>query len=274
MKCEKIPLKTQGAYLETYFLDARPRLKHSHIRPLVLICPGGGYRMVSEREAEPVAMAFAAKGFHTAVLTYPVAPVRFPQALYALGEAMAWIRAHAEENHIDPQKIAVSGYSAGGHLAASLGVFWKEAFLTEAIGCKPEELRPNALILGYPVITSGEFAHRPSFERLLGEAPEEALLEKVSLEKQVTADVPPTFLWHTYTDELVPVENSLLFANALHKAGVPMELHIYSTGVHGLSLANKVTEGAEIARLCPDCEGWIELACAWLRRETGYLLSI
>ena len=268
MKYQRIHFQTPDAYLDTYFLDASPQLLHSDVRPLVLVCPGGGYLMNSDREAEPIALAFAAQGFHAAVLRYPVAPARFPSALYALGEAMLWLRAHAEENHIDPQQIIVSGYSAGGHLAASLGVFWHKPFLSRHLQCDAALLRPAALLLGYPVITSGEFAHRNSFIRLLGEDATEEALAEVSLEKHVTSQTPPAFLWHTYTDELVPVENSMLFADALRKAGVPFELHIYSTGIHGLALSGKVTEEPEIVRVCDACTGWVELACAWLRRQT------
>ena len=120
------------------------------------------------------------------------------------------LREHAKEWHIDPHKIVVEGCSAGGHLAASLGVFWDEDFLAESQGLSASEhelLRPDGLLLCYPVITSGEFAHRGSFENLLGSRQEE-LGEKLSLEKQVTNKVPKTFIWHTFADQSVPVENS------------------------------------------------------------------
>jgi len=271
MKCTRIVLEGYNATLDTYFLDESPEMTNSHLRPLVLVCPGGGYSFCSDREAEPIALAFASRGFHAAVLRYPVEPARFPDALCSLGAAMLWLRAHAAENRIDVEKITVTGYSAGGHLAASLGVFWNKPFLSEKLGCAPEQLRPANLVLSYPVITGGEFAHRNSFNRLVGEDASQETLEFVSLEKQVTGDVPPTFLWHTYTDELVPVENSLLFATALRKASVPFELHIYSLGEHGLSLANEVTEQPVApthgTRVCLPCAGWIDLAAAWLRRQ-------
>lgn len=269
MRCERIPLSTGDAYLETFFLDPSPVLKYSLKRPLILICPGGGYELTSDREGEPLAVAFAAQGFHTAVLRYPVYPALFPAALCALGAAMLWLREHAEENHIDPQQIFVSGYSAGGHLAASLGVFWHESFLAERLGCDSEQLRPNGQLLGYPVITSGQFAHRSSIDHLLGKDAGTELVDYVSLENRVSPLTPPTFLWHTYTDEIVPVENALLFTNALRRADVPFELHIYSMGEHGLSLASKVTENHLGQRVCPACAGWMDLACAWIRRQTG-----
>lgn len=269
MRLERIHLTTPGAYMDCYFLDTSDKLRYSTDRPVVVICPGGGYLRTSDREGEPIAMAFAAQGFHTVVLRYPCAPARFPAALYALGEAFWWLRRHARDYSLDPDHIAVSGYSAGGHLAASLGVFWQEPFLSGHLGCGPEDICPNAMILGYPVITSGEYAHRGSFQNLLGEEPDPALLEYVSLEKRVTEAAPPAFLWHTWTDQVVPVENTLLLAASLRAAGVPFELHIYSTGEHGLGLAGKVTENHLGQRVCPACEGWISLACAWLHRQCG-----
>lgn len=269
MRLERISLNTVGAYMDCYFLDTSDKLRYSTNRPVVVICPGGGYLRTSDREGEPIAMAFAAQGFHTVVLRYPCAPTRFPIALYSLAEAVLWLRNHAQVYSLDPDHIAISGYSAGGHLAASLGVFWQESFLSEYLVCQPEDIRPNAMILGYPVITSGEFAHRNSFINLLGEEPDPALLEYVSLEKRVTSATPPAFLWHTVTDELVPVENTLLLALAMQAASVPYELHIYSVGEHGLGLAGKVTENHLGERVCPACEGWITLACDWLHRQSG-----
>lgn len=269
MRLERIHLNTPDAYMDCYFLDISDKLRYSKHRPVVVICPGGGYLRTSDREGEPIAMAFAAQGFHAVVLRYPCAPTRFPVALYALGEAMLWLRSHAEEYSLDPAQIAVSGYSAGGHLAASLGVFWQEDFLTNHLGCTPQDIRPNAMILGYPVITSGEFAHRNSFRNLLGENADPALLEYVSLEKRVSKATPPAFLWSTFSDEIVPVENTLLLASALRVASVPFELHIYSVGEHGLGLASKVTENHLGQRVCSACEGWIELACSWWHRQSG-----
>ncbi len=269
---QRIDLPTPGAYLETYFLSASDRLKNSQSRPLVLICPGGGYAYTTDREAEPLALAFASRGYHAAVLRYPCAPARFPTALVSLSQAVLWLRRHAEEFHIDPERLCVSGYSAGGHLAASLGVFWNEAFLHELLGCAAEDIRPQALLLGYPVITdAGTVGDRYSIANLVGQEADDEALAFQSLHQRVTDSVPPTFLWHTDTDELVAVENSILFAAALKRCGVSLEMHIYSLGEHGLSLSNAVTadtlEGKE--RVCPDCTGWIDLAGSWLRRQFG-----
>ena len=267
MDYQRISIGTEGAVLETYFLDKSSALKNSASRPLVVICPGGGYEYCSDREAEPMAMAFCSRGFHACVLRYPCAPARFPTQLITLAQTMAWLRAHAEEKHVDSNAITVCGFSAGGHLAASLGVFWNSEFLQEQTGLLPEQVKPNRMVLGYPVITAGEFISEETFHNLLGDDFDNAALrEQVSLEKAVTKDTPPTFLWTTSCDTVVPVESSLLFAAALRRADVPFEAHFYSVGPHGLSLANEVTENAAGVGVEPACEGWIDLAAAWLRR--------
>ena len=170
MNCEKIAIGNDGACLETYFLGAFPDLLNSHRRPAVLICPGGAYCVCSDREAEPIALALCARGISAAVLRYPCAPAaRFPVQLCAAAQAVAWLKGHAEENNLDPLQISIMGFSAGGHLAASLGVFWDRPFLARETGLSPEDMRPAKLVLGYPVITSGEFITQPSFLHLLGE---------------------------------------------------------------------------------------------------------
>ena len=268
---QRIELAVEGAYLETYFLDYSDRLKNSVSRPVILICPGGGYGYTTDREAEPLALAFASRGYHAAVLRYPCAPVRYPKALVSLAQAVLWLRGHAGEYHMNAQKLCVAGFSAGGHLAASLGVFWHRDFLTEMLGCAAEDIRPQALLLGYPVITDGDKGDYYTLRNLLGK---EATAEEVAfqcLENHVTDKTPPTFLWSTDTDELVPIRNSLVFSAALGAAGVSQEVHIYSVGEHGLSLANAVTEDTlpGKTRVNDDCTGWIDMAARWLKRQFG-----
>lgn len=235
-------------------------------RPLVLVCPGGGYGRTSDREAESMALQFLAMGYHAAVLRYSCAPAKYPTALMELASSMALLRRKAEEWHIDADRIVVQGCSAGGHLAASLGMFWDEDFLAEGIGLAATEhelLRPNAMILCYPVITSGEFAHRGSFANLLGDR-EAELGEKMSLEKQVSEKTPKAFIWHTFADQSVPVENSLLLVSALRRAGIPTEFHMYPKGAHGLALANYLTATSDGRAIQPECTSWIQLAHTWM----------
>ena len=251
--------------LYTYFLESSPEMRPDEKRPLILVCPGGGYHFTSDREAEPIAIQYLSMGFHAAVLRYSVAPARFPVALCQVAGAVAYLKQHAEEYHIDPDKIYVQGFSAGGHLTASLGVFWNRPFLSDALGMENEMFRPAGLILGYPVIKSGEFAHEGSFRNLLGDR-YDAMAEEMSLEKQVTKDTPPTFLWHTAEDNVVPVENSVLFFMALKNAGVPAELHIYPYGPHGLALASDETDNGTGNMIREECQSWIGLVKTWLKK--------
>lgn len=261
-----------GAVLTCYLKDNTEGRPHAR-RRAVVICPGGGYEFCSTREAEPVAMQFLAMDCQAFVLSYSTAPASFPAALRELALAVAVIRAHAREWHIDEKRVIVCGFSAGGHLAASLGVFWDREFVWEALGLKKkEEARPDGLILAYPVISSGEFAHRGSFEHLTGLSGERkernGLRELLSLERQTGPQTPPVFMWHTAADATVPVENSLLFAMALRKAGVSLELHIFPEGRHGLALASQETakdmDDGRGTYVVPACQQWIRLAGVWL----------
>lgn len=266
---KKIEIKARGmeavGNLYTYFLDSSIEMRPNEKRPVILMCPGGGYEMTSDREAEPMAMQFLAMGYHVAILRYSVCPVRYPAALLQVAESVLYLKEHANEYHIDPEKIVVQGCSAGGHLAANYGIAWNSPFLTKLMGMEndPERLCVAGLLLCYPVITSGEKAHEESFRNLLGEQYEEKK-EELSLENQVTPDTPPTFLWHTATDETVPVENSLYFFQACLQQGVSAELHIYPVGGHGLSLANEETCRANGIGVQKECQSWIGLAQTWL----------
>lgn len=253
---------TTNAKLYTYLWDHSEEL-YPVLRPMIILCPGGGYVMTSDREAEALAIKFMAMGCHAAVLRYSVAPAVYPTALLELAKAVALIREHAKEWHIDTNKILLQGSSAGGHLAASLGVFWKERFLSERLGVATEQLRPNGLILSYPVITSKEYAHLGSFVNLLGDSYERGI-EKMSLEDQVSADTPKTFIWHTFSDDCVPVENALLFVLALRKYHIPTEFHMYPVGNHGLATAGELTKCRDGSGLQKECESWMPLVETWL----------
>lgn len=239
-------------------------------RPLIIICPGGGYNHLSDREGELLALQYLSMGFHAAVLRYSVTPAVYPTPLTELAKAMATVRKHADEWHIEENKILVQGSSAGGHLAGLLGCYWNKEWLAEQIAEGNKELlRPNGLILSYPVITSGEFAHRGSFDMLIGEAADaqrrEKLLEELSLEKQVTEDTPPTFIWHTYEDGAVPAENSLLFVQALRRKNIPVEFHLYPKGGHGLGLGTELTCSSSGKEIRPEINTWIHMAETFIR---------
>ena len=248
----KVKDTEETAKLYTYFLDNSREIAPERVRPVIVICPGGGYEWVSEREAEPIALKFVGAGYHAVVLHYSVAPAaHYPTALRQLAWTVAHLREHAAEYHIDPNKVVVAGFSAGGHLAASLGVHWRELGLP----------RPDGMILSYPVITAGKYAHRGSIQNLAGSDDP----GWYSLETQVTEDTPPAFFWHTVTDPEVPVQNSLLLAGALSAAGVRYEMHLYPRGVHGLSLATPEVDEPEKHRVAdPHIAGWFGQCLEWL----------
>ena len=250
-----------NAALYLYLLDDSPSIA-IHKRPMIVICPGGGYAFTSDREAEIVALQFCAMGYHAAVLRYSVKPAVFPTAILEVGKSVALIREHAAEWFVDSEKIVVLGFSAGGHLAASYGTHWNQDWVKESLQKESEVLRPNAMILGYPVITSGEFAHIASFKNLLGEN-YEAKKASLSLENCVTENTPRAFVWHACADAIVPVQNSLLFANALLAQGIPVEFHIFEKGGHGLSLANRLT-GYDDNGLERAAQAWITLVHRWM----------
>lgn len=268
MKFEKFDVAGEGsqeyAALYAYLLDDSPELAIEE-RPMVIVCPGGGYGMTSDREAEIVAMQFLAFGYHAAVLRYSVAPSVYPAAILELGRAVNLIREHAQEWMVNSDQIVVSGFSAGGHMVASYCVAWNQKWMAEKLLVESKKLKPNGLILGYPVITSGEYAHQNSFENLLGEE-YEAKKEEMSLENLVNEDVPRTFIWHTYEDGAVPVQNSLLMVNALVAHHIPTEYHMFEKGDHGLSLANRISQSANGSGIQPGCEKWIELVHQWMER--------
>ena len=246
-----------GGKLELYLRSPAPAMPNALRRPLVLVVPGGGYEHVSAREADPVALQFAAAGYHTAVLDYAVGekaqnwlPMR------QLAEAIGLVRAHAAAWHVLPGKIAVCGFSAGGHLALSGAVL--------DIPGESAQPRPDAVILGYPVITAGEHAHRGSFAQLAGSA-DLAVQQQFTLEDKITPRTPPVFVWHTMEDGTVPVENTLMLLQALHKAGVPCEAHLLEKGVHGTSISTAEVDAQSVHR-----HHWVKLAVEWLNDTFGF----
>lgn len=255
--------------LYTYLLDRSEAMPMQIKRPAVIICPGGGYSFKSDREGEPVAMRFLAAGIHAFVLQYSVSPSLYPSAVLELAAAVKLVRENAESWGICPDRIFIAGFSAGGHLCASLGTLWDEQLFEKAFDWnkgKEKNWRPDGMILSYPVITFGEFGHAGSRNNLLGPDISLEQARLLSLETRVGLEAVPAFLWHTYEDGAVPVENSLQFAMALRKAKVPFELHIYEKGGHGLSLCDETTAQNE-GQLLPDNANWIQMAIRWAKRE-------
>jgi acetyl esterase/lipase len=220
----------------------------------VIVCPGGGYARHAPHEADPIARWLTGLGLAAFVLEYRVAPHRHPLPLHDAQRAIRLVRSSAADWRIRPDRVAMLGFSAGGHVAATAGTHFDAGDAHAADPIEQENSRPDALILCYAVITFAEHRHQGSLENLLGPDAPAALREQLSLERQVTPQTPPTFLWHTADDASVPVENSLLFASALGRRGVPFALHVYPHGRHGLGLATDD----------PQVSTWTDLCARWL----------
>lgn len=264
MTCETIYLRPddKDVRLETYVSKKSGDMWWTPPRPCMLILPGGAYYFLAEREAEPAAKAFLAEGFNCFVLYYSLGEkAEFPRPLQDVSLAIAHIKRHAAEYNVDPERIFVCGFSAGGHLAASTGVFWndKEAAFE---GMEPGENKPAGMVLCYGVLSLCEHTHIESCRYVTGrEEPTEAQCARWSPDKHIGKDTVPAFLWHTQRDVTVDVRCSLSMANALILGGVPSEIHIYPEGPHGLSVATEETGDVDphIAHWIRDCVEWTKL---------------
>lgn len=237
-------------YLETYLLET------SSPAGALVIFPGGGYGQRAQHEGAPIAEFYNNKGLHAFVVQYRISPNRHPAPLADASRAIRIVRDNAERWNIKADKIAVCGFSAGGHLAGSTGVHF-DLVKTEADElCGVVSARPDALILSYPVISSTRFFHGGSFNNLLGEGYSDEMRDLMCLDKQVSETTPPSFLWHTAADQAVPVENSLMFCNSLSKFDIPFELHVFPEGNHGLGLAPQH----------PEVAVWADLSAIWLKK--------
>ena len=281
MICDKIVFnEAKDVYLKRYAFEKYPaQMSNVLKRPAVVICPGGGYNSCSPREADPVAFQFMAAGYHTFILNYSVgADAVYPNPLLDLCQAMKLIRENAEDWGVIEDQIAVCGFSAGGHLAASLGVYWNDPEIMEKSGCMNGENKPNALILGYPVISTSWMENSNThLARLIGDNDWDSTYKKLNLQTGVGKHTPPAFIFHTGRDAGVPPKDSIYFATALLDAGVPYELHIFPNGGHGLSLATPQVCAPERIPGGGDKSfaQWVNLCVGWLDRlfqnpEEGY----
>ena len=254
----------KGGYLTAYRHGQSAEV-YKKIRPAMLVIAGGGYAMVSDREKEPVALRFYAAGYDAFALGYSVAPEHYPVQLLQAGMAMLYLRREAARLELDGEHIAAVGFSAGAHLCGCISVLWDDAALVSAFGKEEcERIRPDAALFSYPVITGdARYWHEGSFVNFSGGT---VKAEDYSLEKKVRPSVPPCFIWATSEDTAVPAENSLLLYGALHRAGVPAELHIFEKGAHGLSLCS-----AETAWGCGKGEGVSEHAAHWVELALEFL---
>lgn len=258
MFSKRIYLKDNNyVYMTMYLKDTSDDNDMNH---MVIIFPGGGYDHISPREGEPIAKMFNSFGMNAAVVNYEVHSP-FPNALKTASSAVAYIRKHSEEFNICKDKIYVCGFSAGAHLAASLCTLWNKEpsiMYDNAIN------RPSGMILAYPVISGIHFSHKNSFENIGAVSKE--LITLNSAELNVDPQTPPAFIWHTFSDKCVPMENSLMIAEALRRNNVPFELHIFPKGCHGMSLASKATAVSD-DMIDPHVSHWIHLAKEWICQQ-------
>ena len=253
MKHERIYLTeaNEDAYIDTYIADPTA----NYTRKGLLVIPGGGYECVcSDREGEPIALAFLPYGFNCFVLHYTVARKRtFPAQLIEASAAMKHIKDNAEKYGLDPEKVFAVGFSAGGHLTGSLGTLWHLPQVYDAIDMPYGYNKPAGIMMIYPVVTADmRYAHRGSFLAL-----------SMSLEKHVDERSAPLFLVHTSDDACVPVMNSLLMAKAYSAAGKRFELHVYPSAPHGMALGNDITAGGFEPYSSPVLSGWVKAAADW-----------
>jgi acetyl esterase/lipase len=263
------PLWTHGADPATIAAapEERPRLtpylpESATPTAAVVVCPGGGYRMLAAHEGEPIARWLNSLGIAAFVLEYRYAPERHPAPLHDAQRAIRLVRHYAAEWNIAPDRVGILGFSAGGHLAATAGTHYDAGDPHAADLVDRHSSRPDLIVLCYAVITFMPGGHSGSMGNLLGENPPDDLRALLSNELHVTAETPPAFLWHTAEDASVPVEDSLLFASAMYRARVPFELHVFPQGRHGLGLA--VDD--------PVVGQWTALCAAWLAGQ-GFGIS-
>jgi acetyl esterase/lipase len=226
----------------------------------IVICPGGGYGGLAPHEGKGYALWFNEHGVTAFVLKYRLgsAGYRHPVMLQDAARAIRTVRARAEEWRLDPKRVGIIGSSAGGHLASTLLTHFDAGQAEATDPIERVSSRPDFGILCYPVISMGEHTHQGSKNNLLGKEPSPELVRELSNELQVTKDTPPCFIWHTAEDKAVPVENALLFAGALRKAGVPFDLHIYERGNHGMGLGSQPYGGGERHPWTRDCLFWLK----------------
>ena len=273
------PYPEARGYLNAFVIERSNEYTSERLRPSMIIFPGGGYAMRSDRENEPIAFSYLAKGFSVFTVEYSVTEesdkAKHPIMLIEAAMAMAYVRENANKYNLLEDKIAVIGFSAGGHLAGCISTMFDDDAVKSALKDKALLCRPDASVLCYPVITFSDCTHGGTRSNLTGirkdksEFTEEdlAVFDKLSVEKRVTPNTPPCFIWATYGDNAVPVRNSILMADALTLNKVPYDLHIFRQGVHGLSLCNLETsnKGAPYC-LEPIAEEWFELSVKFLNQ--------
>ena len=285
--------RNNGAGYTLYLQDNSDEIEAGRRHPAIIICGGGGYLGISDREKEPVALFFLNEGFQAIVLDYGTQKTQgseYPKPVFDLAKMILTVRQNAKEWNIDPEKVAIIGFSAGGHLCASMATQWQEKWLAQGVNMNDSELlKPNAVILSYPVTDlklqrewfdtknnknlspslgteSPEAFMNAANEAMLGKEYTEDDVDNASPIMHISSQMPPVFLWHTAADEMVYVLNSLLFAKKVVEVGGECELHMFEKGPHGMSLGNRQSGGGR-EMMNSDISAWKELALRFLKRH-------
>ena len=267
MRCEKIVF-SEYVYMRALLWEKKESLPNVEKRPAIVICPGSGYYLCSEREADPISQVFSAAGYQTFILYYSLnKKAAFPQPVLDISKAVAHIRANTEEYGVIPDKIAVYGFSAGGHVCGCLGTLWNREEIKSGAGIENEESRPNAMILGYPVLSTAWInkSEREDGIHISGTLDETQREQLLNCANNIGDHTPPAFIFHTQADSLVPVTDSLTFTQAMVAHNIPVELHIFPEGDHGGALGTMLTNWK--------LEGynkWTELCLNWLCRTFNF----
>lgn len=257
-------------YLDVFLCDESDSYNIKR-RPMMLICPGGGYFLCAPIEAEPIARAYMSRGYDAAILYYSVSEngsllydeeKEISNPHFEASKAISIIRKNSERWKVNPEEIAIIGFSAGAHVAACAAFLSDDEGVLKALDCESGYNKPNAAVLCYPVLSTTGRARMCSVSKLLGKSATDENMARYSIEKHVSLDSPPTFLFHTANDNVVPVENSIYLAKALSEAGVSFEMHIFPNGRHGASLATEevTTEPS------PYLARWFDWSVKWLEK--------
>lgn len=246
-------MKESQAILRIYISD---RNESTESRPGMLVCPGGGYEFTSPREAEPIAFRYLSEGFNCFILDYTVKK-KYPVPHLELALAISYIREHEKEFDLIPNTLSIVGFSAGGHLVGSYGYLYEE--LGKELNIDKKLLRPFSIVMAYPVTLTDRYTHEGTKDIICGG--DFALMDKLNIPANITKDYPPTFVWTTRDDDLVPVKNTEKLRDALEENGVCYECRIYESGWHGGSLVNRsVSRKGEIPEKMKEVRDWASLS--------------
>ncbi|PKM94892.1 MAG: hypothetical protein CVU84_08175 [Firmicutes bacterium HGW-Firmicutes-1] len=273
-----------NATLTAYIHDSSIDESGPIIRPAIVIFPGGAYVGITEKEADPVAMKFLGAGYHVFILKYSIGIgiARFPAPFIDAARAMMLIRENARRWCVDSDKIGLCGFSTGGHVATVLATSWQDAYLSDTLNADNQLFKPNALILGYPLLDIYQFMKKnlekspkmePLIEMMVSSSygtlnPSKAVMDEWNCKDLVSKHMPPTFLWTTVEDNIVDVEESLEFVKTLAAKNVSFEFHLFEKGAHGISLGDETVGYSELdMKNHGNANKWLELAVSWLKHQ-------